>query len=107
MKQFYVYILASRYKGTFYVGVTSDLVSRVYQHKEQETEGFTARHNVHRLVWFEEHSTAEAAIRREKRLKRWNRDWKIRMIEEENPKWDDLYYHLLGIDGSPPKNMRG
>lgn len=90
-KQFWVYILASRIGGTLYIGVTSQLLGRVWQHREGVVAGFTRRYGVHRLVWFEEHGTAEFAIRREKQLKEWRRAWKIRLIEETNPDWDDLW----------------
>ncbi|PZQ19376.1 MAG: endonuclease [Ancylobacter novellus] len=89
-RQFYVYILASAPYGTLYVGVTSDLVRRIWQHRENVVESFTKLYGVHRLVYFEVHATAEATIRREKRLKHWPRDWKINLIERENLKWDDL-----------------
>ncbi len=86
-----VYMLASKPRGTLYVGVTSDLVQRVWQHKSDFVEGFTSRHKVHNLVWYEVHETMESAIVREKTLKKWNREWKIRLIEEGNPAWADLY----------------
>ena len=91
VKSFFVYILASKPQGTLYVGVTSDLVRRVYQHRTGDVEGFSANYNVKQLVYFEPHASAEAAITREKQLKKWKRDWKIRLIETENPYWDDLY----------------
>jgi putative endonuclease len=87
----WVYILASKIGGTLYIGVTNDLVRRVYQHREGAAESFTKKYHVHRLVYFEQHSDIEAAIQREKRLKKWNRTWKIRLIEENNPNWSDLY----------------
>ena len=86
-----VYMLASKPRGTLYVGVTSDLVQRVWQHKSDFVEGFTSRHGVHNLVWYEVHETMESAITREKALKKWNRTWKVRLIEEGNPAWADLY----------------
>ncbi len=88
---YWEYILASRIGGTLYIGVTNDLVRRVYEHREKLAEGFTRKYGVARLVYFEQHVDIEAAIRREKRLKRWNREWKIRLIEENNSNWDDLY----------------
>jgi putative endonuclease len=88
---FYVYILASRIGGTLYIGVTNDLVRRVYEHREDVTDWFTKKYQVHRLVYFEQHSDIEAAIQREKRLKKWHRAWKIQLIEETNPNWDDLH----------------
>ena len=90
-RHFYVYILASRVGGTLYIGVTNDLVRRVHEHKTKAAEGFTEKYGVNRLVHFEQFDDIENAIRREKRLKKWNRDWKIRLIEENNPNWDDLY----------------
>jgi putative endonuclease len=88
---YYVYLLASKKHGTLYLGVTNNLVRRVYEHRTKAVPGFTARYGVERLVWFEVHDTVEAAITREKELKKWRRDWKIRLIEENNPAWDDLY----------------
>jgi putative endonuclease len=88
---YWVYILASKLGGTLYIGVTSNLVKRVYEHRTEVVAGFTKEYGVHRLVYFEQHTDIEAAIRREKRLKKWNRVWKIRLIEEANPNWDDLY----------------
>ncbi len=87
----FVYILASRPHGTLYVGVTNDLLRRVWEHRNAEVPGFTKRYRVHRLVWFEAHDSIEAAIRREKRLKRYRRAWKIALIEAMNPGWRDLY----------------
>ena len=84
-KQFCVYIMTSGYRGTLYVGVTSNLPGRVYQHREGLADGFTNDHGINTLVWFEPHETAESAIRREKRLKRYKRDWKIQMTEDTNP----------------------
>jgi putative endonuclease len=94
-KQPAVYILASERNGTLYIGVTSDLVKRVWQHKEGLVEGFSKTHHTKRLVYFEQHETMESAIRREKQLKKWNRQWKIRLIEESNLHWQDLYEGLL------------
>jgi putative endonuclease len=94
-KQFYVYILASDRNGTIYVGVTSNLVQRAWQHKEKLVEGFTKKYEVQKLVWYEQHENAESAIVREKRIKKWNRDWKIRLIEETNPYWNDLYSSIV------------
>lgn len=91
MKMPCVYMLASKRNGTLYVGVTSDLVRRVWQHRSELAEGFTKRYGVHRLVWYEVHETMESAILREMALKRWNRAWKIRLIQETNPAWKDLY----------------
>ena len=91
---YYVYILASKKNGTLYVGVTNDVVRRVYEHKEGLAEGFTKRHGVKSLVHFEIFDSVETAIRREKALKTWLRDWKIALIERDNPDWDDLYESL-------------
>lgn len=88
---YYVYLLASKKYGTLYLGVTNDLVRRVYEHKTKATPGFTSRYDVGKLVWFEIYEDAITAIAREKELKKWRRDWKIRLIEEQNPSWDDLY----------------
>ena len=85
-----VYILASRRNGTLYVGVTSDLSKRIWQHKNNVVEGFSNKYRVHNLVWFELHETMESAIEREKNIKKWNREWKLRLIEESNPTWRDL-----------------
>jgi len=91
MKQFYVYILCGKRNGTLYTGVTSDLVKRVYEHKNDLVEGFTKTYNVHCLVCYEPHESAESAITREKQIKKWKRAWKLRLIERENPEWNDLY----------------
>jgi putative endonuclease len=88
---YYVDLLASKKHGTLYLGVTNDLVRRVYEHRTKAVEGFTKRYGVDKLVWFEIHDTAEAAITREKELKKWRRDWKVRLIEESNLEWVDLY----------------
>jgi len=95
VKQPCVYILASRRNGTLYIGVTSDLIKRVYQHKNNLVEGFTKRYDVHMLVWFEIHATMESAIQRETALKSWKRQWKLRLIEESNAEWRDLYEELV------------
>ncbi len=89
--QYYTYMMASGKNGTLYIGMTNDLVHRVWEHKNHVAEGFTDTYNVTKLVWFEVHQAAEAAIVREKRLKRYKRDWKIELIEADNPHWDDLY----------------
>lgn len=91
----YVYILASARNGTLYVGVTSDLVKRVYEHKAKLVKGFTSRYNVDKLVWFEQSESIESAIAREKQLKEWKRAWKIELIEETNPYWNDLYASIV------------
>ena len=94
MKQPCVYILASKKKGTLYVGVTSDLARRIWEHRNELVEGFTQQYGVHRLVYVEPHISMEDAILREKRIKKWKRDWKIRLIEEGNPEWRDLFETL-------------
>jgi len=86
-----VYILASDRNGTLYTGVTSDLARRIWEHKNGSKEGFTKRYDVHSLVWYEQHETMESAITREKTIKKWERAWKLRLIEESNPEWRDLY----------------
>ena len=96
MKQPAVYLLVSRYRGTLYVGVTSDLVQRIWQHRQGLVEGFTQRYGVHMLVWFEQHATMLDAIAREKRIKEWKRAWKLELTETNNPRWRDLYDDLLG-----------
>jgi len=90
-----VYILASHRNGTLYTGVTSNLIQRVYQHQNEVVPGFTHKYTVHHLVWYERHETMESAILREKRIKKWNRLWKLRIIEEMNPEWDDLYSKII------------
>ena len=90
-KSFYVYIMAKARNSTFYVGITSDLAKRVWEHKNKVTDGFTQKYDIKNLVYYETHNNAEAAIHREKRLKKWNRTWKMRIIEEMNPEWEDLY----------------
>lgn len=90
-----VYLLASKRNGTLYVGVTSDLIKRVWEHQNHVVEGFTKQYGVSQLVWFEMHETMESAIQREKAIKEWQRAWKIKLIEQANPDWDDLYQTLL------------
>ena len=92
----YVYILASEPYGTLYVGVTSDLVKRIWEHKNGFVEGFTKKYGVKQLVWYEEHGSIISAIEREKRIKRWHRDWKVNLIQAMNPQWDDLYEKIIG-----------
>lgn len=92
---YYVYLLASRKHGTLYLGATNDLVRRVYQHKTKAVRGFTAKYRVDRLVWFEAHDDVTAAITREKELKKWRRDWKIALIEHDNPDWLDLWGAII------------
>jgi len=95
MKNYYVYILASKKNGTLYIGVTNDLIRRVYQHKSDLVDGFTKKHRVHNLVYYEQTENVESAIIKEKRLKKWNRQWKIDLIEKNNPQWRDLYVELV------------
>jgi putative endonuclease len=92
-----VYLLASQRYGTLYCGVTSDLVRRIWEHREDAVPGFTRKHGVHRLVWFELHGSMLEAIAREKRIKAWRRAWKINLIEQGNPNWLDLFPNLLPV----------
>ncbi|HXL99186.1 MAG TPA: GIY-YIG nuclease family protein [Rhizomicrobium sp.] len=109
MKQYlyFVYILASRRNGTLYVGVTNNVIHRTWQHKNDLIDGFTKKYGVHILVWYELHEDINVAIAREKRLKRWNRAWKIKLIEKTNSGWNDIYDKLMGeialpeLPGSP------
>jgi len=94
-KQPCVYLMASRRNGTLYVGVTSDLIKRAWEHKNNIVEGFTKRYGIHVLVWYELHPTMESAIQRERALKEWKRAWKLELIEKVNPQWQDLYSNLL------------
>ncbi len=98
-KQPCVYILASDRNGTLYVGVTSDLTKRVWEHKNDLVPGFTKRYGVHDLVWYELHDSMESAISREKTIKEWKRQWKLELIERENPEWKDLYSAQLTLQG--------
>jgi putative endonuclease len=95
MKTYFIYIMASKKNGTLYIGMTNDLIRRVWQHKNDINEGFTQKYGIHRLVYFESTHDVQAAITREKQLKKWNRQWKINLIEAENPEWRDLYEELL------------
>jgi len=106
MKTFYVYILCNKRNGTLYTGVTSDLIRRVYEHRNYLVEGFTKKYNVHNLIWYEIHDTAESAISREKQMKRWERKWKIELIEKLNPDWTDLYNFICENSGFPLKGLR-
>ena len=90
-----MYLLASKRNGTLYIGVTADLIKRVWQHKNNVVEGFTKRYGVHLLVWFEEHESMASALSREKAMKEWKRQWKLKLIETTNPEWIDLYGNLL------------
>ena len=105
VKNYYVYILASKRNGTLYIGVTNDLLRRVSEHRQGLVAGFTKQHGVHRLVYFEQTTNVSAAIAREKQLKKWNRKWKLRLIEETNPYWRDLYEDFTG-DEMPPSDAK-
>lgn len=95
MKNYYIYILASQRNGTLYIGVTSDLIRRVQEHKQDLIYGFTKKYKVHNLVYYEQTEDVYAAMSREKALKKWNRQWKINLIEKENPNWKDLYASII------------
>ncbi len=97
MKQIAVYMLSSKPNGTLYIGVTSDLIKRIWQHKNEITKGFTQKYGVKHLVWFEVHIDILSAIQREKQLKKWNRQWKIDLIRQTNPTWRDLYDEICGL----------
>ena len=94
MPRAYVYIVTNRRYGTLYAGVTGDLIARVEQHRSGVVDGFTKEHGLRRLVWYECHDDILEAITREKRIKRWRRDWKVNLIQSVNPRWDDLFSHL-------------
>ena len=96
MKQPAVYILATGKRGTLYIGVTSNLLARTWQHREHMIDGFTKRYNVTLLVWYELHGTMDTVILREKQLKKWNREWKLRLVQESNPDWRDLWNDIVG-----------
>ena len=100
MKNPCVYILASHRNGTLYVGVTSNLPGRIWEHKHDQVASYTQRYGVHRLVWFEQHTSMAAAITREKSIKRWHRQWKLQLIEGINPAWRDLYPDILDSAGN-------
>jgi putative endonuclease len=95
MKNYYVYIVTNKPRGTLYIGMTNNLVRRVYEHRDGLIDGFTRKYNLKRLVYFEVFNRVEDAIHREKRLKKWNRQWKIELIEGVNPEWIDLYEQLV------------
>jgi putative endonuclease len=95
IKQPAVYILASARNGTLYTGVTSDLIKRIWEHKNNMVEGFTKKYNVHNLVWYELHVNMNSAIEREKNIKEWKRNWKLNLIEKSNPDWRDLYEDII------------
>lgn len=90
-----VYIITNKHNGTLYIGVTSDLIKRIYQHKNNQVDGFSKKHQLHTLVWYEQHEIMESAILREKMIKKWNRQWKIDLIERSNPGWNDLYSSII------------
>jgi len=94
-KHYFVYIMTNKIYGTLYIGVTNDLLRRVFEHKEGKTKGFTSKYGLNKLVYYDESGDVNAAIRREKQLKKWNRQWKINLIEELNPNWNDLYQRLI------------
>ncbi len=104
MKQYFVYILASGKHGTLYTGMTNNLKKRVYEHKTHRADGFTKKYNINKLVYFERFRDVNYAINREKRLKKWRRQWKINLIEKDNPDWNDLFVNMLNRErhGSPP-----
>ena len=94
-RYYYVYILASSRYGTLYVGVTSNLPKRIWQHKSDLVDGFSREYQTHDLVWFEQHEDVMAAITREKQIKKWNRDWKVNLIQSKNPEWKDLFAEIV------------
>jgi len=96
MKQYYIYIMANKRNGTLYIGVTSNLPQRVYQHKYKNVYSFTSKYDINKLVYFEVISDANSAIQREKQLKNWQRKWKLELIEKMNPEWNDLYNQITG-----------
>ena len=102
-----VYLLASDRNGTLYAGVTSDLIARTWQHREHVVDGFSKRHGVTKLVWFELHATMESAIQREKQIKKWNRAWKLELIEKANPYWNDLWPEITGQTKTLDSRFRG
>jgi len=95
MKQYYVYILANKFNGTLYIGVTSNLVRRVWQHKEKLVKGFTEKYGIDKLIYFETYNDIDLAIQREKSLKEWKREWKIDLVKRDNPQWRDLYQEII------------
>ena len=95
-RQYYVYLLTNKPYGTFYVGITNDLVRRIWEHRNDLVDGFTKEHRLHRLVWYEVHGDVVEAITREKRIKKWHRDWKVNLVQRMNPEWDDLYEGIKG-----------
>ncbi len=98
MNTYFDYILASDKNGTLYNGITNNLIRRVAQHKRKEVKGFTEKYNVNKLVWYEQTNDVKIAIEREKQIKKWNRKWKIRLIEKTNPEWKDLFFEIGGTE---------
>jgi putative endonuclease len=94
-KTYYIYILASKKNGTLYIGLTNDLVKRVCEHKERVVKGFTEKYHVNQLVYYEIHSSSYEAVSRERQMKKWNREWKIKLVEKTNPDWNDLYLSII------------
>jgi putative endonuclease len=94
-KQYYLYILATKKNGTLYVGITANLIKRVFEHKSNVVEGFTQKYNIHNLVYYEVYTDINNAIQREKNIKKWNRNWKIKLINTKNPEWNDLYEVII------------
>ena len=105
MNTYYDYILASGKKGTLYNGVTNNLIKRVAQHKRKEVKGFAEKYEVNKLVWYEQTNDIRIAIKREKQIKKWNRKWKIRLIEKENPEWNDLFFEIGGTEDKLDPNF--
>ena len=95
MNQYFVYILTNKKNGVLYTGVTNSLIRRIYEHKQKIIKGFTKKYNLDKLIYFEQHQDILFAIEREKQIKKWNREWKIRLIEKENPDWNDLYDSII------------
>ncbi len=108
MQEYYVYILASKKNGTLYVGMTEDIGKRVVRHKGRQANEFTAKYDVLKLVYYEKHKSMEEAVKREKQLKKYNRRWKIRLIEQLNPTWEDLFSKIINLKnpGSPAEDQR-
>ena len=107
MKNFYVYILASKRNGTLYIGVTSDLLKRTWEHKNKMVEGFTKKYNINKLVYYEQFQLSQDAIEREKRLTKYKRQWKLAPIERSNSDWKDLYGDLITGSAGPPIGVEG